>query len=173
MFQLPSNRQRRRHCLELVHHLGDRPPLFGVVEEVEDPIEVVGPHDHIYPGGSLPHQLPVLLSGTAADDQEHVGVGIFNRLELTKVAVEPVVGVLSDGAGVDEHHVGVLVSLGPDHSVQFEKTRYPLRVVFVHLTPEGADQIPLPGAGGRPVGALSHGGVGKEDGLGHGGFQRA
>ncbi len=37
-----------------------------------------------------------------------VGVAILPLLELAQVAVHPVVGSLSNGAGVDEHHIRVL-----------------------------------------------------------------
>ncbi len=141
--QLSPHREGRWHRLQLVDDFGDRSPLLDVIHQVEDPIEVVGPHHHVDPWGALPHQVPVLLRRTSPDHQQHLGVQVLDRLELAQVAVHPVVGVLPDGASVDVHHVGALDPGGRCHPVHLEQAGDPLRVVLVHLAPEGTDEVAL------------------------------
>ena len=59
---------------------------------------------------------------------------------MAEGAVELVVGVLPDAAGVEHHHVGVVDAVGRDQPVGLEQPRDPLGVVLVHLAPEGADE---------------------------------
>ncbi len=141
MGDLATCRERGRHRLQFVDHLDHRPPFLGMVEEVEYSIEVVGSEDDIDPGRSGTDQLTVLLSGTPTNHEEDAGALLLEGLEVAEMTVEPVVGVLSDGAGVDEHHVGLIRLLGRGHPVCGEHPRHPLAVVLVHLAAEGADEV--------------------------------
>ena len=55
------------------------------------------------------------------------------------MAVELVVGVLPDAAGVEDDHVGRLHVRRGHEAVGHQRAGQPLGVVLVHLAPEGAD----------------------------------
>ena len=152
---LAVRRQRRRHIVDrrsLFPDLGHRAPLLGVIEQAEHPVQVVGAEDHIDPGGLRHDQVAVLLGEASADDDAQPGPLILDRLQLPEIAVEPVVGVLPDAAGVDEHHVGIVDVRRGHHPVDLEQAGDPLGVVLVHLAAEGAHQIAPPDAGrGAPL----------------------
>ncbi len=65
----------------------------------------------------------------------------LDRGELAEVAVEAVVGVLADGAGVEHDHVGRLAVGRPPVAGVLEQPGQPLGVVHVHLAAEGADLV--------------------------------
>ena len=56
---------------------------------------------------------PVLLRQAAADGDLHARPGVLHRQQMTEVAVQPVVGVLPDGTGVEDDHIRVLAAAGP------------------------------------------------------------
>ena len=67
------------------------------------------------------------------------GLAPLERRRLVQARHEPLVGLLADRAGVEEDQVGVVAlrRLGvPD---RLEHPLHPLRVVLVHLAPEGGD----------------------------------
>jgi hypothetical protein len=66
---------------------------------------------------------------------------------MAEVTVEAVVGVLPDAAGVQDDDIGRLHVLRALVALRLEQARHPLRIVLVHLAPEGADEVP---AGHRP-----------------------
>ena len=103
------------------------------------PGQVVGAEDHVDVGGPLPDPLPVHLGQAPAHRDLHVGPALPERLEVAQVAVELVVGVLPDAAGVEHHHVGRLEVGGGHQAVGHQGPGQPLRVVLVHLAPEGPD----------------------------------
>ncbi len=67
------------------------------------------------------------------------------------MAVQLVVGVLPDAAGVEHDHVGVVEAVGGHQAVRFEDAGEPLGVVLVHLAPEGADEVAAGSADGTTV----------------------
>ncbi len=78
--------------------------------------------------------------------------------KVAEVAVELVVGVLPDAAGVEHDHVGVVEPVGGLHAVGLEQPGEPLRVVLVHLAPVGAHDVaagrlghPFEAIGGLPL----------------------
>jgi hypothetical protein len=94
----------------------------------------------------LAHELAVLLGEAAGDDDLAVGPGILPSLEVPEVAVELVVGVLPNAAGVEDDDVGLGLAVGAREPVDLEQAGDALGVVLVHLAPEGA----------HDVGAASH-----------------
>ena len=62
------------------------------------------------------------------------------RLQVSEVAVELVVGVLADAAGVEDDHVGVGLGVGAHEAVGLEQAGDPLGVVLVHLAPVGTNE---------------------------------
>ena len=82
-------------------------------QQLAGPTHVVGAPDRVHPGGPLLDQLPVLLGQAAADGDLQAGPATLERLEVTELAVQLVVGVLPDAAGVEHHHVGVVETRRP------------------------------------------------------------
>ena len=68
----------------------------------------MGPEDDIDPGRLFHDGPTILLRKTAADSNLHIRVLPLQRRQVGQVAVEPVIGVLSDGTGVEDDDVGVL-----------------------------------------------------------------
>jgi hypothetical protein len=67
--------------------------------------DVVGTEYHIHPRRPGRDDGPVLLGEAAADGDLHAGMGVLDREQLAQVAVQPVVGVLADRAGIEDHDV--------------------------------------------------------------------
>ncbi len=76
--------------------------------------DVVRTEDDVHPGRLLHHGVAVLLGQAAADGDLHPGALRLHRREAAEVAVQPVVGVLPDGAGVEDDDVRVPV--GPSRA---------------------------------------------------------
>ena len=86
----------------------------------------------------------VLLGQAAADRDLHARPLLLGRGQVAQVAVEPVVGVLADRAGVEDDQVDAVARRRagrPDVAGMFEQAGQPLGVVDVHLAPVGADVV--------------------------------
>ena len=118
--------------------------------------EVVGAEHDVDVAGPLDDQVPVLLREAAAHRDLQVRPAVLQRLQVAEVPVELVVGVLADAAGVEDHDVGRLDVVGRLHPLRREQPGDALRVVLVHLAPEGA-YVEAAGHDGRcyaaPVGS--------------------
>ncbi len=82
--------------------------------------------------------------GHAADDAEDRS-GTLVTLELPHPADDPLLGVVADGAGIDQHHVGPLGPLGRDVAVPRQHAEHQLGVRDVHLAAVGLDPDTLHG----------------------------
>ena len=69
------------------------------------------------------------------------GVAFLVGQQIAEAAVEPVVGVLPDGAGVEHHDVRLRVRRRPPVARLLEQAGQPLGVVHVHLAAVGADLV--------------------------------
>ena len=87
------------------------------------------------------NQPPILLSQATTDGDLHVGPAVLGRLQLSEVAVELVVGVLPDAAGVEHDDVSIVQVGGRHHAVSLEEAGQLFGIVLVHLASESADQI--------------------------------
>ena len=100
--------QDRRKPLE---RLGDLDLGFvldpGAFEQRGQRADVVRAEHHVDPRGPVRDHGAVLLRQAAADGDLHAGVSVLDRQQVTEVAVQPVVGVLAHGAGVEDHDVGL------------------------------------------------------------------
>ena len=130
--------------------------LLVLVEELDGPVHVVGAEHDVDVGRPLGDALAVLLRQAAGDHDLHVGAPVLDRLQVPERAVELVVGVLPDAAGVEHDDIRVLHVDGGHVAVGLEQPGEALGVVLVHLAPEGAHQVPLGHlASVRPVGGGS------------------
>jgi hypothetical protein len=85
-----------------------------------------------------------LRLGVAAADRDHLlRVALLERRGLREVRREALVGLLADGAGVEDEDVRLLLSGGLAEPQRLQHALDALGVVRVHLTPERRDEIPL------------------------------
>jgi hypothetical protein len=134
--------------------LGDR-HLRGLrrFQQFGRAMHVVRAHHHVDVAGLLRHEVLVLLrEASGHDDLTAVFLGL-PRLEVSEVAVQLVVGVLTNTASVEHDHVGIGFGFGTDQAVGFEETRDALGVVLVHLAPHRAHDV----AALRFSGLIGHG----------------
>ena len=143
---LPAHRQGRGEGVVvlrdgLLEDLDDR--VAGVpslVEQVGGAVHVVGAEHHVDVGGPLGDGVAVLLGQAAGDHDLHPRRAVLHGLEVAQGAVELVVGVLADAAGVEHDDVGVVDAPGLHQPVGLQQPGDALRVVLVHLAPEGAQE---------------------------------
>ena len=119
--------------VEVVHgpHRRGRAEV-GVAHQRRELGEVVGAH-HRVDEGHVAHDALALLLRDAARDDEH-GPG---ALQTPGLASQLLLGLLSHRAGVEDDHVGVVDVVPRFIAVRAHDLLDPLRVVDVHLAPEG------------------------------------
>ena len=108
--------------------------------------DVVRAEDDVDPRRPADDLAAVLLRQAAADGDLHAGAGVLDRPQVAEVAVEPVVGVLPDGAGVEDDDVGVVALGRGGVAGRLEQPGEPLGVVHVHLAPVRAHAVGARGA---------------------------
>ena len=126
---------------------GEDPP-----EELREPPEGVGPEDQVHVAEGLPELLHVvgLLHHAAAQAEDLAGVGLFLVDQGPHVAQHPLLGVLPDGAGIDDDDVGLGLLFGKAVAHLAEEAPDALRVGLVLLAPVGVHK----GQGGRGQGGV-------------------
>ena len=97
----------------------------------------IGADDQIHPWHLLEQRGAQPLRH-AADDAEHPA-GALVPLELAHPADHPLLGVVADRAGVDQHDIGVRRLLGADVALTAEQAEHQLGVGHVHLAAVGLD----------------------------------
>ncbi len=122
-------------------HIHLRTIGLGSLQQVKQVRERVCADHHVDPGGPALDLALVLLRQTARDDDPQRRIRGLRWLEMAEVAIEPVVGVLADGARVEHDHPGPVQVVCGGHTAGHEQACDALRVVLVHLAPEGADLI--------------------------------
>src|SRR5215210_3293668 len=81
--------------------------------------------------------LSLRLGVAPPDGDDLVGVPLLQRARLREMSGEPLIGLLADGARVEDQHVRVLLRLRLAESELFEHALDALGVVRVHLAAEG------------------------------------
>jgi hypothetical protein len=122
---------------------GLSPPQF-----LQDPRQRPGgprAQDQVHVGGALEDRPPLLLRHAAADAQDHVRALLLEGLETSQLREHLLRRLLPDGAGVEEHDVGLLGSARGDVSLLGQRARQLLGVVHVHLTAPGGDPVATSG----------------------------
>ena len=87
------------------------------------PVHVVGAEHHVHVRRPLPHQVAVLLGEAAGHHDLEARALRLERLQVAEGAVQLVVGVLPDAAGVEDDDVRVLGTLGLGQPVGLEEAR--------------------------------------------------
>ena len=158
---LAPRRQRRRVRLVLLEDLDDRALDAGALASRPGACARLWVPKTTSTWPARSHDaLAVLLGQAPADRDLQAGPSLLQRLEAPEVAVELVVGVLTDAARVEDDDVGRLEVVGRLHALGREQPGDALRVVLVHLAPVGAhveaararvDRRGGSGGHGRPV----------------------
>ena len=91
----------------------------------------------------LEEPLPLGLGVAAADDDHLLGLALLQRRGLGEVRGEALVGLLADRARVEDEDVRLVLRHRLPEAERLEHALDPLRVVGVHLAPEGRDVVPL------------------------------
>src|SRR5215212_1252435 len=109
----------------------------GKAHELGQLVGIMGAQDKVYVVG-LPKRRR-LFGGADTARESHLFDPSFaaETVQLPEVSFHPVDGVLADVAGIEYHEVGVLVALHFRVSGVLDHAPYPVRVVHVHLAPEG------------------------------------
>ncbi len=71
-------------------------------------MEVVGPENEIQMGKPLEQPLPLLLSKTAANSDNHFPFFLFQISQPSKGTVHLVLGLLPNRAGIKQNHVSLM-----------------------------------------------------------------
>ena len=82
--------------------------IIDMVEQVDHPVHIVGAEDDVYPSGAVPDEISVLLRRASPNQDPETGPLLLQGPQRSQVAVELVVGVLPDAAGVEHHHIGLV-----------------------------------------------------------------
>ena len=125
----------------------DRSGSAGLFEQLSGAMDVVRADHDVDVAGSRAHDLAVLLGETARHDDLAAVALRLPRLEVAEIAIQLVVGVLANAAGVQHDDVGLGFRRGGDHPVGLQQTGDALGVVLVHLTAERAHKVATGGLG--------------------------
>ena len=112
-------------------------------------MNVVRSHDDINVAGLLSDEFLVLLSKTTSHDNLATVLLALPGLQMPQVAVQLVVGVLSDTARVEHHNIGLRLRFGAHETISFKEARDPLGIVIIHLASHGAHDVTALGVGSR------------------------
>jgi hypothetical protein len=117
------------------------PSSAARLQQLDGPTDVVGAEHHVDERRPLLDRGLVLLGEAPGDGDLHAGPRPLQRLQLTEVAVQLVVGVLPDAARVEDDHVGAVDVGHLRQPVGLEQAGDALGVVHVHLAPVGAHGV--------------------------------
>ena len=118
-----------------------RTVVFRGGQQIEQLRERVGAHHHVDPRSPRLDRALILLRQAAGHHDPECRVPFLQRFQMPQVAVETVVRVLTDRTRVEHDDACPIEVLGGRHAVGHQQPGDPLRVMLVHLAPEGADQI--------------------------------
>ena len=108
-------------------------------------MNVVRTHDNVYIRCPLAHLIFVFLSQTTRNHDLALSAQLntlfFPRLEPPETAVQLLIGVLANTAGVENYEIGVIFAFGSLHAVLLEQPGDALGVMSIHLAPKGAHNI--------------------------------
>ncbi len=114
-------------------------PHLGSADHRGHEAQVVGPEYEVHMAEAREQRIALLLGHAAADPEQPARAQSLPFAEASEVAVEAVRGLLPDRAGVDHQEIGaLLLAWGLVARVE-EQVGDLVRVVGVHLAPEGAD----------------------------------
>ena len=102
--------------------------------------KIVCPHHNIDVSCAFLDPTTIFLGETTSHRNLESGLLALDGGEMAQVAVELVISVLSDTAGIEDHHIGVFEFRGGLQAIGNEHPGEPLGIVLIHLAPEGTDE---------------------------------
>ena len=117
-----------------------------LAEQCFEPIRMLGAHDQVQFGHTAQQRFTLLLGDAASHHQGEIGIGAFPLGLTAEVAVNLLLSVVSDCAGVVEDQVGVQLGFGFPIAHRFEDAGHPLGICLVHLAAERCDPVAAPTA---------------------------
>ena len=111
------------------------------LQQAGETVGVLGAHHQIQFGHPPEQRFPLLLGHAAGHHQGEVGVGPFAQGLPTQVAIDLLLRVVADGAGVVKHQIGAVFVAAGGVAHGLEDAPHPLRVRLVHLAAEGGDPV--------------------------------
>ena len=153
----PGGQRGREHDVVVDHRrLEDLHERIGAItglgEQLCGPVHVVRAHDHVDVTGTRRYFVTVLLGQAARHDDLATVLLALPGLQVAEIAVQLVVGVLPDAAGVEHDDVGIVLGVRTHHAVGLEQAGDALGVVLVHLAAVGADDVAAHGLGHDDLG---------------------
>ncbi len=109
----------------------------GLGDQVGQFIDMLGADHQVHKGHPV-DDFPAFLLGHAAGHRHHqTGSVLFEHPHPPEQAVDLLLGLVADGAGVDHHHVGQRDFRGAGIGLLGEELGHDLRVALVHLAAKG------------------------------------
>src|SRR5262249_40858505 len=118
--------------------------LFHRGDEFRQLSELSGTANDVHVRRSVEDVLLIFLRHAAEDADDLVGVALLVSAEPAESAVDFLLGVLADAAGVEEDDVGLSRLVGQDVALPAQRTDDQLAVEDVHLTADSFD-VEFPG----------------------------
>ena len=119
-------------------------------QELGQPVDLARAEGHVHEREHLEHLVLERLRPAAADADHPAGVLGLQPLGLAQVADQAAVGLLADGAGVEQDQVGAVAGRRLAVAERLEHALHALGVVLVHLAPEGGQVVGRSAAGRWP-----------------------
>ncbi len=99
------------------------------------------PEGEVHLREMLEQVLALHLGEAAADREQAPWIGVLERFCQPQVRRQPRLGLFANGAGVEDHQVGLLERRRLPQAQFLEHALDPLGIVSVHLTAEGSDEV--------------------------------
>jgi hypothetical protein len=137
---------RRRQIVELLDfgkgnvdlRLAQASPLG---DQLRQAMQGLRSEDHVHVGRAGDDRRSFLAGDATADANYQVGIGALQQAYPAEVVKNPLLRLLAHRAGIEENDVGVFGGVGLDDFFRCsEYVGHLVRVVLVHLAPEGADE---------------------------------
>jgi hypothetical protein len=80
-------------------------------------MHIVCTHDYVYPWGAITNDVFIFLRQTPAHHNATAVLRVFPRFEVAQSAVQLVVGILANAAGVQHHEVSIVIRVRTRHAI--------------------------------------------------------
>ena len=100
---------------------------------------MVGPHDEVEKGHFPEQTFPFLLSQTAGEPQDQVGVLLLEGFQVAEQGENFLFRLFPNGAGVDEDQIRIFLFMRPGVAGMKKKEFHALRIGHVHLAAKGIE----------------------------------
>ena len=131
---------------------------FHLGEQGLEPIGMLRPHHQIQFRHPAQQRFPLLLGDATSNHEREIGIAAFALRLAPQIAVDLLLCVVADRAGVVEHEVGIELCSGLAVAHGFQDPGHALGIGLVHLATEGRDPVAATaGAADRVTGAAIRG----------------